>query len=148
MSAYLDTGVIAKLYVLESDSAEAARLVSAYRPPLVFTHLQALEIRNALRLKVFRGEITRAQLRLTMSRLEIDIRAGRWESPRYALSDVYEKAEDLSRRFAPTTGCRSLDILHVAAAVVLKVRDFVTFDVRQGRLARKARLRLRPVRRE
>jgi len=148
VSAYLDTGVIAKLYVLESDSAEAARLVSAYRPPLVFTHLQALEIRNALRLKVFRGEITRAQLRLTMSRLEIDIRAGRWESPRYALSDVYEKAEDLSRRFAPTTGCRSLDILHVAAAVVLKVRDFVTFDVRQGRLARKARLRLRPVRRE
>ena len=70
MSANLDTGVIAKLYVIESDSAEAARLVSAYRPPLVFTHLQALEIRNALRLKVFRGEITRAQLRLTMSRLE------------------------------------------------------------------------------
>lgn len=147
MSAYLDTGVIAKLYVLEPDSPEAARLVSAYPPPLVFTHLQALELRNALRLKVFRGEITGAELRLTLSRLAADIRAGRWTPPQYALTDVFGKAEELSRKFALVTGCRSLDTLHVAAAVVLKLRDFVTFDVRQGRLARKARLRLRPLRR-
>jgi hypothetical protein len=33
-------------------------------------------------------------------------------------------------------GARSLDVLHVAAALELGLRRFVTFDVRQQRLAR------------
>ncbi len=127
MTAYADSGVIAKLYVPEPNSPEAVRLVSSYAPPLALTHLQALEVRNALRLKVFRGE----------SR-------GRWQLPRYALSDVYREAEELSGKHAASTGCRSLDILHVAGATVLGVRDFLTFDARQGKLARKARLRVLP----
>jgi hypothetical protein len=105
VTAYADSGVIAKLYVPEPNSPEAARLVSSYAPPLALTHLQALEVRNALRLKVFRGE----------------------------------KAEELSGKHAASTGCRSLDILHVAGTIILGVRDFLTFDVRQGKLARKAR---------
>ena len=34
MSVCVDSGVIAKLYVLEPDSPEAVRLVSSYAPPL------------------------------------------------------------------------------------------------------------------
>ena len=94
--------------------------------------------------KAFRGEITRTQLRRTLSRLADDIRSGRWQLPRYALTDVYRKAEELSGRHAASTGCRSLDILHVAGALVLGVRTFLTFDTRQGKLARKARLRVLP----
>jgi len=97
-----------------------------------------------LRLKVFRREMTRAQLRRTLSRLAEDVRRGRWQLPRYALSDVYREAEELSGKHAASTGCRSLDILHVAGATVLGVRDFLTFDARQGKLARKARLRVLP----
>ena len=50
----------------------------------------------------------------------------------------------LSEKYAGSTGCRSLDILHVASAIVLGIRDFLTFDARQGDLARKARLRVLP----
>ncbi len=144
MTAYADSGVIAKLYVPEPNSPEAARLVSSYTPPLALTHLQALEVRNALRLKVFRGEITRIQLRRTLSRLGEDVRRGRWQLPIYSLNDVYRKAEELSGKHAASTGCRSLDILHVAGALVLGIHDFLTFDARQGNLARKARLRVFP----
>lgn len=144
MTAYADSGVIAKLYVPEPNSPEAVRLVSSYPPPLALTHLQALEVRNALRLKVFRGEMTRAQLRRTLSRLAEDVGRGRWQLPRYPPSDVHRKAEELSGKHARNTGCRSLDILHVAGAIVLGARDFLTFDARQGKLARKARLRVLP----
>ncbi len=39
-------------------------------------------------------------------------------------------------------GCRSLDVLHVASAIELGLRVFVTFDVRQQELARSAGLKL------
>jgi len=46
VTAYADSGVIAKPYVLEPNSTEAVPLVSSYVPPLALTHLQALEVRN------------------------------------------------------------------------------------------------------
>jgi len=42
----------------------------------------------------------------------------------------------LSRKHTATLGCRSLDILHVAAALALEADAFHTFDRRQQRLAR------------
>ena len=35
----------------------------------------------------------------------------------------------------PTLGTRSLDVLHVACALELKLRHFLTFDTRQRQLA-------------
>ena len=43
-----------------------------------------------------------------------------------------------------TLGCRTLDIIHVAAALVLGAKEFVTFDARQGALAKKVGLTVRP----
>lgn len=41
------------------------------------------------------------------------------------------------------TGTRSLDILHVATALVLGCQTFHTFDTRQGKLARAAGLKVK-----
>ena len=46
MNAYFDSAVIAKLYVQESNSAEAIRLVSADTAPCALTHWQEIEVRN------------------------------------------------------------------------------------------------------
>jgi hypothetical protein len=94
---------------------------------------ETLEVRNSLRPKVFRGEMTRSELRRTLSRLAEDVREGRWHLPRYTVSDVYRKAEELSGKHAASTGCRSLDILHVAGAIIFGVRDFLTFDAGEAR---------------
>ena len=41
-------------------------------------------------------------------------------------------------------GCRTLDIIHVAAALVIGAREFVTFDGRQGAMAKQAGLAVKP----
>jgi hypothetical protein len=52
------------------------------------------------------------------------------------------RAADLSREHTPELGCRSLDVLHVACALELDLRSFLTFDARQRQLARAVGLRL------
>ena len=56
---------------------------------------------------------------------------------------VVRAAEALSARWTTKIGSRSLDTLHVGAAVVLQCRVFLTFDLRQAELARKAGLRVK-----
>jgi len=48
---------------------------------------------------------------------------------------VLDQAAELSRQYTPTLGTRSLDVLHVASALALGMRQFVTYDERQARLA-------------
>jgi predicted nucleic acid-binding protein len=42
----------------------------------------------------------------------------------------------LSREHTITLGTRALDVLHVASALELGVRSFVTYDTRQAALAK------------
>jgi hypothetical protein len=44
--------------------------------------------------------------------------------------------------YTPTIGCRSLDILHCAAAKIVGATDFVSTDVRQKALATAIGLKL------
>jgi hypothetical protein len=41
-------------------------------------------------------------------------------------------------------GCRTLDIIHVAAAIVIGAREFVTFDARQRAVAIQCGLAVKP----
>jgi predicted nucleic acid-binding protein len=144
VSAYFDSAIVAKLYVLEATSPAAVKLVAEDAPPYVLTHWQELEVRNALRLKLYRQEITAAELEASLRAFDDDIAEGRWERPGYRLADVYDRAEQLSASHSAALGCRTLDILHVAAALVLGTPDFATFDDRQRELAKRAGLNVKP----
>ena len=143
MTAYFDTSVLLKSYVTEKDSAAADALILGILEPIPFTHFHAVEIRTALRLKCGRGEITVAQLKGALRDLQEDIDAGVLDRPEYDLPGVFHKAEELSAKYAAVTFARGLDILHVAAAVLIGARQFVTFDARQAALASRAGLELR-----
>ena len=143
MDAYFDSAIIAKLYVQEATSPDAIRLVGAYAAPYVLTQWQELEVKNAIRLKAFRVEITAAEMDQSIAAFEQDVATGRWQRPAYTAATVEQKAEDLSAGYSAALGCRTLDIIHVAAALVLGAREFVTFDARQGALAKKVGLTVR-----
>jgi len=144
MDASFDSGVVVKLYVPEANSADAIRLVSAYTAPYVLTLWQAVEVKNAIRLKVFRREITPTEMTQSIGAFDQDIADGRWRRSNYAAEAVELKAAELSAGHAATLGCRTLDIIHVAATLVIGVREFVTLDARQAALAKASGLTVKP----
>ncbi len=144
MDAYFDTAIILKLYVQEATSPDAVRLANESSTPYLLTTLQQIEVRTALRLKVFRKEITPAEMQASLAAFEEDISSGRWKTPEYSEASVWKCARDLSDRHAATIGCRTLDLLHVAVALSLGVKTFVTFDERQRAVAKLEGLIVKP----
>jgi hypothetical protein len=144
VGAYFDSGILVKNYCRELTSPEAISLILAEPLPLPLTHLQEAEVRNALRLKLFRREMTSTALKGSLSLLDEDIREGRFERPIYNAWAVYRRAEFLSRLHTSTTGARMLDILHVAAALEIEAIRFASFDQRQRAVAKKAGLKVVP----
>jgi len=119
MDAYFDSAIIVKLYVREATSPDAIRWVGAYVTPYWLTQWQALEVRNTIRLKAFRKEITTAEMNQSVAAFEQDVSAGRWQRPTYTAAAVEQKAEELSASHAAIIGWRTLDTIYVAAAVVI-----------------------------
>ena len=144
MDVYFDSAIIVKLYVQEATSPDAIRLVNGYTAPYLLTHWQALEVKNAIRLKAFRGEITSAEMSQSIAAFDHDRASGRWQRPLYASAAVEQKTEELSAAHSATLGCRSLDIIHVAAALIIGAKEFVTFDARQRALAIKVGFIVKP----
>ena len=130
---YLDTGCLLKLYYPEPESPRVARISRGH--PIAFLSLHELELLNALELKLFRKEGRPAQVRAVRALLAEDLRTGTLHRPAVAWDDVLEESKALAQSFTRKLGCRSLDILHCAAARRLSVTAFITTDTRQRRLA-------------
>ena len=141
MSAYFDTPLLVKTYVWEEDSARAVELVESCGMPLAFSHLHEVEIPNAIRLKGFRGEISSAQAAAAVRAFRDDIEQGRFVRPDYNLTAIFPRAEKLSMHYSLTLGTRSLDLLHVAAALEMRCDAFASLDVRQRKCAKREGLR-------
>ena len=141
MSAYADTGFLCSLYAPDAHTARAASRMARQPLPLPFVWLHQLELRNALRLRVFRREITRPQRDAALNLLLADLAGGVLVAATPAHFPMMTEAERLSALHSETLGTRSLDILHVASALVLGATDFLTFDQRQATLARAAGLK-------
>ena len=144
MDSYFDSAIIVKLYVKEATSPEAIRLISASQPPYILTHWQVLEVKNAIRLKAFRAEISAEEMNQSITAFDQDQASGRWQRPAYEAATIEHKAEELSAGHSAILGSRTLDIIHIAAALVLGAREFVTFDARQAALAKQAGLSVKP----
>ena len=143
MSLYLDSGVLVKLYVPEPESARVQTLVRT-SGRVAFTLLHNLELRNGIQAKARRGEITLAEAHTSLRLIEADLSAGRLVDPNPVWEDVFHRATALSDRFSHNLACRALDILHVALALTLDLRQMATTDLRQRELARAAGLELVP----
>lgn len=145
MTAYVDTALFVKVFVLEADSAVTIRLLEAIGDPFAYSHLHELEIPNAIRLKRFRGEITKTQESAAIRAFHADVDAGRFERISYDLAAVFIRAEQLSAKCSATNGSRSLGLWHVAAALEAGCTTFVSYDSRQRKAAELSGLQGLPV---
>ena len=141
---YIDTGILVKGYIKEVNSLEAIAILEAAGTPLYFSHIHEIEIPNAIRLKRFRGEITKDEEATAIRDFREDINLGRLERPDYDLPEVFRRAEKLSAKHSGDLGTRSLDLLHVAAALEADCTAFASFDERQRKCAALAGLKVIP----
>lgn len=142
MTAYADTAFLCSLHAPDAHTGRVVAWLQCPRAPLPFTGLHRLEFRNALRLRVFRKEITPEQRELAIQAMLSDIAADVFAYAEPSWPEVLLEAERLSGGHSETIGTRSLDILHVASALVLGAKDFLTLDTRQGTLAKAVGLRV------
>jgi predicted nucleic acid-binding protein len=138
---YVDSGVLIKLYVRERDSDKAAERLLSF-PSLDLNRLHELEVRNSLRALEGRGLISQSQRLASEHLWEADFIASRLRRRLLDWDAVLEEAERLSALHTASTLARSLDILHVAAAIQWKVELFISGEARQIRIARLAGLRV------
>ena len=144
MTAFADTGFIASLYLQESTSKAADAALGVKREPLPLTPLVLLELRNAFNRSVQRQRITAAQRDALWQDVEADIASGFLVPTTVAAAALHDTARELSDRYTPTLGTRSLDLLHVAAALVLEAKVFFSFDDRQRKAAAGEGLKVKP----
>ncbi len=144
MKAYPDTSFLFSLYVPQAHSHRAAAYFSAMSEPLHLTSLNRFELVNAIQLSLFRGAIMHDAGLGALEKLAANIAAGALVVVACDWAAVHARALKISMLHTHRRGDRGLDILHVATALELRARDFLTFDGRQGALAEVTGLKVRP----
>jgi len=125
LSLYADSSAILKRYLDEPDS-DAARALLQSDPSLLTARLTIIEIRRNLGIHLADAEAAQAR------------RAFAEDLPAFSIIELDETTCSLAASIAETTGVRSLDSLHLAAAqrAGREGLSFLTFDLRQAQAAR------------
>lgn len=131
------------LYLSDGNSPQAIATVQALDDALPVSDFHWLEFQNALSLAVFQKRITEDQSSRAWQDAQIDLDNGRLISCTLNWQAAFRLARDFAKTETPETGARSLDVLHVAAALLIGATDFLTFDNRQRSLATRAGLNAR-----
>ena len=141
MKAYPDTSFLCALYRLQDNSSEAAAYFAAMPEPLEVTTLLLYEFRQAVRfqIRLHRADpskgYSRAQGTKMLADLKADLISGELVTIPAPWPLIHLAAERLSELYTDASGHRSMDILHVATAIELGAKEFLTFDGNQKKLA-------------
>jgi predicted nucleic acid-binding protein len=152
MKCYADSSFILQLVVEDFANKEAIDCFRALgRPSLIYTGLHELEVLNGLRLRVFAAAalgskqraLARSQAATAGSRLQSMTKRGALHRTPVDMDDTLAEATSLAVMHTEVIGSRSLDTLHVAAALLMNADQFLTCDQRQAKLARRAGLKVK-----
>ncbi|MGH7953568.1 MAG: type II toxin-antitoxin system VapC family toxin [Limisphaerales bacterium] len=150
MIAFPDTSFLCALYVRQNNSPAAAAHFKVMPEALHVSGLLLYEFRQSVRFQIwlhsrdknkgYPQEIAEAAL----GKLQINMDAGAVVVVSADWPDVHRLAETLSKRHTSGGGHRALDVLHVATALHLGAREFLTFDANQRKLAAAEKLKVKP----
>ena len=144
MKTYADTSFLVRIYLTQSDSPRALAFMRDFRGPLPFTPLHRHELRNAIRLTVFRQEIDAARRQAAFEDIESDLADGILAHVAIPWTNAFRGSEQLGAAHTEDMGVRGIDLLHTGIALALGTKEFLTFDARQAGLAKAAGLKVKP----
>jgi predicted nucleic acid-binding protein len=142
--AYADSSFLVSLHRADAFHEDANTFMAKAGLSLAFTPLHRIEVRNALRNAVAGGEMNRAERNLAFRQIDEDLRDGLMVHTALNWTDVFRRADELSEAHSATHGQRTMDLLHVAAALDCGATIFLTFDARQRKLAKATGLKVKP----
>ena len=151
MIAYSDTSFLCALYIPQTSSERAISFYERLSEPLHVSNLVLFEFRQSVRFQAFLFSRDRTkgfsqrEAERALEQLDKNISSGVVVLAAADWADVHSLAERLSARHTLSRGHRALDILHVATALHLNVRQFLTFDSNQRSLAEAEGLKVRPL---
>jgi predicted nucleic acid-binding protein len=144
VNAYPDTSFLFSLYAPQAHSPKAAAHFAVMKEALHLTSLNRFELVNAIQLSLFRKTLARNAGLLALEKLDANIAGGALVIVPCDWAAVHGRALQLAARHTSKGGHRSFDILHVATALEVGAKEFLTFDGQQGALAEAAGLKVKP----
>jgi predicted nucleic acid-binding protein len=139
---YVDPSALRSLYVHDDRSARFCAWRRRVGGCLPVTRFGRAELVNSIHLAVHRKEIDERLANAAIADFDTDVREGRLAIFDVLWRHTLDLAADLSAQHTAALGTRTLDVLHVATAVALELRRFVSYDDRQAALARTVGLRV------
>ena len=139
---YLDTSSLVALYCPEAKTARTIAHIERQHLPFALTWLHEVEFTNGLQLKLFRKEAAESAVSAALRALRADVEAGVLQRTPISWPAVFETSLRLSTAHSRAAGTRTLDLLHVAAAIALQATEFITGDKRQAKVATKEGLKV------
>ncbi|MBN1919417.1 MAG: type II toxin-antitoxin system VapC family toxin [Verrucomicrobia bacterium] len=139
---YVDPIALRRLYVHDDRSRGCCAWRGRTGGCLALTRHGRAELANGICLAIFRGDIDQDAGDAALADVEADLAEGRLAVTDLPWRQALDRARDLSLAHTPTLGNSTLDVLHVASALVLGCRRFVTYDHRQAALAKAVGLRV------
>ncbi len=144
MVVYADSSFLVAVYVQGKSEKDARSYFVKNPQPICLTRFSKSEIQHAIRMLAFQKHIALSEMTQALLQLERDEAEGFYEMQYVEAEDLYIKTSQLSHRHALESGVRYLDMLHIASALLVNARRFLTFDVRQGKLAKAVGLEVKP----
>lgn len=141
-NVYADPSALLKLYLHEPESQRMAAWRAKVRAPLAVSHHGRVELVNGIALAAHRKLIGEQAFGAALAALDDDFDQGRYYQADLLWRATLNRAAELSREHSRSLGTRSLDVLHVASAMELGLRTFITFDIRQQNLVKAVGLKL------
>ena len=150
MIAFPDTSFLCAIYRRQDNSPAAAAHFKAMPEALHVSSLMFYEFRQSVRFQVWlhgrdktKG-YPQAIAETALAGLQSDLETGVVVPVTADWPDVHRLAETLSKRHTIGGGHRAFDVLHVATALHLGAREFLTFDANQRKLATAEKLKVKP----
>lgn len=139
---YIDPSALLALYLHSPRSRILGIWRAQVRGVLSITRFGHAELINAVALARFRGHISAEEFASALAQVSADFADGDLRFVDLLWRAVLDRAAEISRQYVPDLGARSQDVLHVASALELDTRQFVTYDERQARLAEACGLKI------
>lgn len=132
-----DTSFLFSLYGNDSKTPDAVKWSAGNNNAVLIAALTHFELINALRFAECRRFIGAGLSDRFAADFRTDLKEGRLIEPSCDLGEILAEASRLSLVHTLTGGHRGFDILHVAAARIMRATHFLTFDANQKELAEK-----------